>query len=472
MKTSRFFAFMAAVSLAAAFTACDKEGKPDEEKPAALSTEAKILKFDVTGVGTNGETTVEGIPFEKEKTVELSYLPDDLPALKAATKVEYQISEKATIAPDPATVKDFTVEGGVKFTVTAEDGTTTVEYTVVTKMAEFKNEVSEVWKKTFGDLGASARAYPLCGIAFTGRNFAMADGQVYDLDGNKVGKLNLEGVPTATESNFQFIDMTNDNKGVLVASVGVTAADAVPAGADDIAKTYFFAWLDGWDKAPVKILESLEFNFARYISVAGDLTKEAVFTFPTPSRGDEQMFHCRKYTNMDWANPQWTGPQSHIKSNDGCWGQMISFTDGDPQGTFFIWDSRGENQGSAFYARTGQAGENVALNGTLFTDELVEQEDHGGKNQYGNYSYGHARGFKYDGKDYVVACSSGWAAGYICIQPADPNEDYLLRSQVYSFSAPNPCSAYLYDAETGHGIILYAVQSYQVVRLDITKEIL
>ena len=117
-------------------------------------------------------------------------------------------------------------------------------------------------------------------------------------------------------------------------------------------------------------------------------------------------------------------------------------------------------------------GENVALNGTLWTDKLVEKESHGGLNQYGNYSFGHARGFKYDGKDYVVASSSGWASAYVCIQPADPNEDYLLRSQVFAVATPKSCSAYYYDSETGHGIVLFAAQDYQVVRYDIVREIL
>ncbi|MCT4637319.1 MAG: DUF5018 domain-containing protein [Bacteroidales bacterium] len=42
--------------------------------------------------------------------------------------VTYTVSDKATISPDPATVKDYSAP--VKFTVTAEDGTTSVEWTV------------------------------------------------------------------------------------------------------------------------------------------------------------------------------------------------------------------------------------------------------------------------------------------------------------------------------------------------------
>lgn len=471
MKINKLLAFMAVSSLTVGFSACDKDNSGSEE-PEKLSTEAKLLKFDVTGTGAAGDVTIAGSLFEKDKVVELPYMPDELVALAAVTKVEYEVSEKATIAPDPATIKDFTVEGGVKFTVTAEDGVTKVEYTVLAKAAEFTVKTNKVWDKTYGDLGIGAHPFKFCGIAFSGRNFVMSDCQVFDLDGKKVGKLNLEGVPTASEANFQLIDMSNDEKGVLVASVGTTAADGLPADGDAIAKTYIFAWLNGWDKAPVKIFENQQYNFTRYISVSGDLTNEAVLTFPTPTRAATQMFHCRQFKNMDWANPAWSGPTVNQPSNDGCWGQQISFTDGNPQGTFFIWDSRGTNQGSAFYARTGQAGDDVTLNGTLFTDELVAKEEHGGANQYGNFSYGHARGFKYDGKDYVVASSSGWAAAYICIQPADPNEDYLLRSTMFAAEAPCPCSAYYYDVETGHGIVLYAAQNALVARFDIVREIM
>lgn len=471
MKINRMFAFMAAAALAVGFTACQKEEEPKEE-PYVPSSEAKLLKFNVTGTGVAGDVTFEGAVFEKDKVVELSYLPDDFVALQAPKAVEFEVSEKATLSPDPAEVKDFTKDGGIKFTVTAEDGETKVEYTVLAKAAEFAVKTKAVWDKTYGDLGIAAYSFKMCGIAFSGKAFVTADCQVFDLDGKKLGKLNLEGVPTATDAKFQLVDMTNDNKGVLVASVGVTKEDGVPASADDIAKTYFFAWMNGWDKAPVKFLENLENNMARYISVAGDLTATSIFTFPTPTRGATQMFHCRQYKNGDLTAPSWSGPTVNYPSNDGCWGQMISYTDGDTAGTFFIWDSRGDNKGSAFYARTGQKGEDVVLNGTLFTDEIVEKEDHGGANQYGNYSYGHARGFKYDGKDYVVASSSGWGAGYVTIQPADPNEDYLLRSTMFAVAAPCPCSAYYYDVETGHGIVLYAAQDYQINRFDIVREIL
>ena len=237
MKTKSLFAFLAAASLAVAFSACKKEAKPEPKpEPKPLSTEAKLLQFDVTGVNENGKTiTIEGALFEKEKVVELSYLPEDLPALKAATKVDYKISEKATIAPDPATLTDFSVENGVKFTVTAEDGKTAVEYTVLAQAAKFNVKTSEVWNKTYGELGIAAHPYNACGIAFTGRNFATADGSVFDLDGKKIGKLNFTGVPTSDKANFLLIDMTNDVNGVLLATVGLTKDGDIPTKSDDIA---------------------------------------------------------------------------------------------------------------------------------------------------------------------------------------------------------------------------------------------
>lgn len=473
MKTKSLFAFLAAASLAVAFSACKKEAKPEPKpEPKPLSTEAKLLQFDVTGVNENGKTiTIEGALFEKEKVVELSYLPEDLPALKAATKVDYKISEKATIAPDPATLTDFSVENGVKFTVTAEDGKTAVEYTVLAKKAEFNVKTSEVWNKTYGELGIAAHPYNACGIAFTGRNFATADGSVFDLDGKKIGKLNFTGVPTSDQANFLLIDMTNDVNGVLLATVGLTADGGVPTKSDDIATTKFYVWLDGWDKAP-QLIRDQEHNFAQYISLAGDLRTKALLTYPAPQRGEDQMHHCILYTDKNWGNAAWKGPKTGLKSNDGCWGQQISFTEPDFGSTFFIWDSQGDNLGSAFYARKGVDGQNVPLFGTLWTDKIVEKEKHGGSNQYGNYSVGHARAFKYDGKDYVVASSAGWAASYLTIQPADPEGDYLLRSKSFEPGETRPCSAYCYDVETGHGIVLYAAQDFFVARYDIAKEIL
>ena len=474
MKTKSLFAFLAAASLAVAFSACQKEEpKPEPQpEPTPLSAEAKLLKFDVTGVNENGKTiTIEGAVFEKEKVVELSYLPEDLPALKAATKVEYKISEKATIAPDPTTLTDFSVENGVKFTVTAEDGKTAVEYTVLAKAAQFNVKVSQIWNKTYGELQIAAHPFYSSGIAFTGRNFATADGSVFDLDGKKIGKLNFTGVPTSDQDKFVLIDMTNDVNGVLLATVGLTADGGVPKRGDDIKTTKFYVWLDGWDKAP-QLIRDQEYNFAQYISLAGDLRTKALLTYPAPQRGEDQMHHCILYTDMNWEKAAWKGPKTGLKSSDGCWGQQISFTEPDFNSTFFIWDSQGNNLGSAFYARKGVDGTNVPLFGTLWTDKIVAKEEHGGSNQYGNYSVGHARAFKYDGKDYVIASSAGWASSYLTIQSSDPNEDYLLRSVSFEAEESGPCSAYYYDVETGHGIVLYSAKSYFVTRYDIVKEIM
>ena len=132
MKATKLF--LAAIAFVGVFAACNPENKPDggEETPEVeKSKECRLTAFTVTA----GDFEIEGFIDQTDKTIELSYMPNQFAALASAT-AEVKISDKATISPDPAVARDYTVEGGVEFTVTAEDGTTTSVYTVYAAAAE------------------------------------------------------------------------------------------------------------------------------------------------------------------------------------------------------------------------------------------------------------------------------------------------------------------------------------------------
>ncbi len=469
---------MLASALAFAFTSCEKEPEQNDdpnkenqepEKPVEKSKEAKLLTFSLTA----GEVTIEGTVYEEDKVVEIVYLPEQAAALTNATAVA-TYSEKATISPDPAVAADYTVAGGVKYTVTAEDGETAVEYTVEPVAATITVKCEPVWEtpKTFGDFNLTSYSYSDGSVAFSGLNIVMHDLKVFDLDGNKVGDLNTTGLP-----HTKLFSMSNDEKGVLVATIALDKDGAQTDVEDSWAKSQLWAWKNGWDKAPEMIWKADDGNVARYMSASGDLAGDYIITIISPGRGvNGAMFHCfvGKGGQPLTDSGVWHAFNTTKPSNDGNWSQHLSAASGDPNGTFFYMDSMsGDNGvGVAYYARKGIDGEDVPLFGTVFAEGLVEEEAHGGSNQFGNYTVAHARGFKYNGVEYVVAASCGWTVGYTTIVPADPEQPYLLRTQGNSAGASKPSSAYIYDpaTDTGHVIVVHA--NALVQRYDITRQIL
>ena len=461
MKSNRFFAFLAAASMFA--VACDKvddptpdqeDNKQEQEKPVEKSTACKLTALSLVG----GGQTFEGFVYEEDKVVEVAYLPGQEAALTNAT-AEVTISDKATISPDPAVAADYTVEGGVVFTVTAEDGTTKAEYTVVVKEAEINVKCQLVWQKTYGDLGVSTASFNQSNVGFAGTNIVTRHLDVLDLNGGKVGTLNVTGVNGADKAGFALACVTNDHAGHLVASVALTADGNPAPDSDSVADSYIYVWKNGWDNAPELFYNTNEGNVTLYMSAGGDLTGNGIVNVISPGRGATTMHHTF-YTTAGAESYQWAAFNTQYVSNDGNWGQMVSPASGSIEGDFVVCDSQGSNQGMMFYVRHGVAdnGNDVALTGTVLDDALAEG---GGSNQYGNYSTGHARAFTLNGTSYVVACSSGWPCTYVTIQSLNPDDEnhYLLRTQVLSTPAPAPCSAYCFDEATGKGYVLVSAQS-------------
>lgn len=472
MKFNRLFAFFAAASLVAAVASCNKEPQGDPEPDPAPEVKSDACKLTALSLVAGGET-IEGFVYEEDKVIEVAYMPDQYSALANAT-AEVTISEKATISPDPSVAADYTVDGGVVFTVTAEDGEHSAQYTVVLKAAEFNVKCQLVWQKTYGDLGVKTASFGQSNIGFSGNNIVTRHLDVLDLTGAKVGTLNVEGVVTANLEGFALACVTNDHAGHLVASVAVTADDQIAPDSDSVFKSYIYVWKNGWNSAPELFYETTEGNVTLYMSAGGDLTGDGIVNVITPGRGATTMFHTF-YTTAGAEGYQWAAFNTQYVSNDGNWGQMVSPASGSIEGDFVICDSQGDNMGMMFYVRHGveDLGADVALNGTVLDDALA---DGGGSNQYGNYSTGHARAFTLNGTAYVVACSSGWPCTYVTIQTLNPEDEnhYLLRTQVLETPAPVSCSAYCYDQATGKGYVLVSAQSESsmMVLYEIITEIL
>ena len=431
-----------------------EENKQEQETPVKKSTACKLTALSLVA----GDQTFEGLVYEEDKVVEVAYLPGQEAALANATAT-VTVSDKATVSPDPAVAADYTVEGGVVFTVTAEDGTTKAQYTVIVKEAEINVKCQLVWQKTYGDLGVNTASFNQSNIGFAGTNIVTRHLDVLDLAGAKVGTLNVTGVNGADKAGFALACVTNDHAGHLVASVALTADGNPAPDSDSVADSYIYVWKNGWDSAPELFYNTNEGNVTLYMSAGGDLTGDGIVNVISPGRGATTMFHTF-YTTAGAEGYQWAALNTQYVSNDGNWGQMVTPASGSINGDFVICDSQGSNQGYMFYVRHGyeDKGEDVALTGTVLDDALAEG---GGSNQYGNYSTGHGRAFTLNGTTYVVACSSGWPCTYVTIQSLNPEDEnhYLLRTQVLSTPAPVPCSAYCFDKATGKAYVLVSAQS-------------
>ncbi len=492
MKATKLF--LAAIAFIGAFAACKPEG--GEETPEVeKSTECRLTDFTAKA----GDFEIKGFVDQTDKTIELSYMPNQFAALASAT-AEVKISDKATISPDPAVVRDYTGDGGVEFTVTAEDGTTTSVYTVYAAAAEVSVKVEKKWSKTYGQMGLAASTSNMCGLGFVDReHFATSDFNVYDLEGNKVGTLNVEGIPGFTAHSGQLGAMSNDENGVLVA-FAIQWADTYVPGVNEDAHTQAYAWLDGWDKAPTKIY-SIDYK-CNYMSVSGDVKGDFILTFRTgaavPQMHHVLVFKGGKYWGEDGKSAaSWNGPFIQHPGNDGCWGQLLSFFSADPEDGFVCWDSLaaaeyGEtgNASSAFYVYESLSS---VLSGSAEELPLYGQvnwtiwDSEGRLYNYGNFSTGHVRAFKYNGEKCIIACSGSWPCNWITIQKAenivedDPETDevdeyeanYLLPTDRIDDAAQcYPCCAYVYDPATGTGHVVYAAQSSAVLAYDIVTTVL
>ena len=459
MKSVKFFAMFVAAAVFA-LSSCEKtpEGGEQGGNETALGTAAELESLTLV----SGDISIDG--FFTGKTVEIAYRANQYDALAEATAT-VKISDGATIEPDPATPRDYTVNGGVTFTVTSEDGNTTNEYTVTLIEAVSVITGELTWDKSVGELGLPTYSYANVGVAFSGTHIVTYDAQVFDLTGAPVGKLNLTGVEGSDAEGFQLAALTNDNNGVLVASVGLDASGAyVPSNPT---QTRFYAWMDGYDSAPTLIQSDSANNFCVYMSVAGDVKGDAVLTF-VAGRGATQMHHVWLVKNGDWENKVWSSVTTQYPGNDGNWGQALSFFDGTNDGAaatspFIVCDSRGSNEGiQVLYMENGIE---TRLMGSLEEGELAGFGD-----LYGNYSTGSAKALLIDGVPYVAVASSGWTQVYLTIQPVDPNADYIIPTVAYSGAEVFPSVGAYYDTESGNVYVAMLSPNNQIVLYTVSVQ--
>ncbi|MDR2147206.1 MAG: DUF5018 domain-containing protein [Tannerella sp.] len=321
---------------------------------AELSNEANIVvSFKVTGAsGKVFNSSIEGNAI----TLKVSPYLDAEEELSAAMPVFY-LSRGATVSPDPTVPQDFSQAGGVKYTVTAEDGKTQNTYTVTWGIsdqlpygegftyAEIGTKKSFVELGYPGEVGNTGLAsieygdllmyHAYCGdyIVLLSRAYINSNPasphcvKVVDkITLNAAGSLNLGSINI---SNLKMI--TSDYKGRCVAAV------------TDGSQSEFFYWTTPAD-APksigkISIDVAASTDGSANFQVAGDITANAWITALAP-RSPQGEHYRIKVTGGQLAS-DYSMISSGYSSSDCSGFQMISPLDDSDRPSFAIGDTEG-----------------------------------------------------------------------------------------------------------------------------------
>ena len=481
MKTRKLFALLAMSAMC--LVSCDPE-KNDEPtpKPEKKSTECKLLSI----AAVTADAEVEGTLYTEnveDLIVEFNYRGEWLDGMKAAT-LKVVPSPKATVSLEEDKVYDLIDGDEVRFTITSEDGEHTTSWRIVSRQAEATitcELVDEMLPGSFKIESASATG---ASVAFCGVDkIATINGEVYDFNANKVGDLNMEGVPAGAI----MYNMNNDVNGVVLASFAFDKDGNPTTNGDNINYGYVYAWKDGYDKAPTVVYtnanneEGNRGNSFAYMNCGGDVNGDFILCAIFGGRNATQSHHVWEFHNGDFSTSTWHHFPTDYAGNDGNWGAIISPASGNVNGTFFVGDSNGDNLGYFVYTRQGteNTGEDVALYGTA---NEVEVWGASGNHRYGNYSPGNIKGFMYNGTPYVIVASTGWQDLLVTIQSNDPNMEteeadnhYLLRTQKFTAPEVVPSAAYVYNPAgndgtgVGNVLVMGVGKGYAMVRYEIKR---
>ena len=497
--------------------------KEDPNKEEPKSTECKILSFAVEAGGLEFVGTV----YEQESAVVIEAFPDQLEWFKNVAKVTYTISEKATISPDPTTITDFSTSPTL--TVTAEDGKTAKRYIVDVEEAMFTMAIAPhdtakipIPVENIG-ISNDFVKFPGNQVTFVASNLiAVADGNVYDLDFNLKGAINREGIA----EDMYFSAMANDDNNVLIAAL-VSGGELTPA---TVTTTIYYAWLDGWDKAPVPFyIKEGQGNYGDYMNVCGDAKKRMLITAAYASGEAVHAWYFdydeglgKPQTSADkwseFAGPAGTGPGSYIFG--GSAGKSVSAYAPDKNGLMIYAVTRGMlsevdpkynehlgdgdelthwkkdgGSGPQIVLRQGQdgvgdsgkslGGEDILhLRGTAYPDAYSVLR-YGGLWGWANVaSPANIKAFTIDDNKYLAVGHCGWQKSYFTVvdvtnstesedqgaKPTENNTAYLLRTQALDSPKGAVVSvAFTPDATNGGGHIAVVYGHTDIEGSDITR---
>lgn len=344
MKTTKTIYLLLLITLTT--LSCKKDGK--------LSSEAAIVNsFSVTGLDN---TVFKGVINEDQTiTIKVSPYLDAESLLSEATSTFY-LSKGATVLPDPSIPQNFAQEDGVRYTVTAEDGSTQQDYVVSWDLSD---QLAEGEGFSYAEIG-TAKNFVELGYPGEFNNFGLEDPKQYgDMDaiaaycGDHIVLLSRAYINSDPLSAFSIraFDkntlepsgmlelgdinprdlklITSDYKGHLVGMV-------VSAGI-----TEFFYWTT-ITAAPQSIGSvntdmSPATDGAANFQVAGDVRAQAWITAVAPRSTTGEHFRIQVADGTLSANL--SRVSTGYPSNDGAGFQMISPLDDSDEPRFVVGDT-------------------------------------------------------------------------------------------------------------------------------------
>ncbi|MDR0729752.1 MAG: DUF5018 domain-containing protein [Prevotellaceae bacterium] len=329
-------------------------------KEEALNNEAEII-FSFKVKNEAGKEYNAVIGNDNTITIKISPYLDPATELAVATPSFY-ISRGATVTPDPSTPQDFTQAGGVKYTVTAEDGVTRREYTVTWGISD---KMPAGAGFSYAEIGA-AKTFPELGYPGTVGDYNIPSIEYGDLYlfhaycGNYIVLLSrsyIDVSPTSPHA-IKVVDKTTLEP---AAGVSLNLGSIAPANLKMITSDYkgrcvgavtngagteFFYWTTP-TAAPVSI-GSTTANMALYMAaddcasnfqVAGDITGNAWITAVASHNANGGHYRI-KVTDGRLATV-FSVVRTSYSSDDCNKFQMISPLDDSDEPRFIIGDVEG-----------------------------------------------------------------------------------------------------------------------------------
>ena len=474
----KYFALLAFV---AAFAACSQPELPPEDKtPEEILDGADILSFKLV----KGEESIEAAVSSFEKRVLIVYMPEQASLLLGAT-AEVTLSKGASISPDPAEPRDY--DADIAFTVTSGDGSTIKTYVVGSEEAKVVNSAVKAWSKSYKDLGIKDQIFDQgqsqigwCDVD----KFVTHEGSVFDIQGNKLGSLNVQGI----RSDWGLISLGNDDKGRFIATFGNGATDRNMVDTNNIGAIYI--WADGWDAKPTLLYEFSQGTVPEYpqyywgasdcasLSATGDYAGDLVVT--TLHFGDVAIegIPTGLHNVMLFKNGKISERRvfdSRQRFGDGNWIQMISPASGSLDGEFVIGDSNNTGVGYGVFVRKDfddLADDYPLLGGVEEIPGWDPEASYPGLYGYGNYSVGHVKAFNWFSTPAVIVTSTFWEGAFLSVFPLDTELAPIVSTEVVSnLHEVRVSSAYLFNPadQTGYILINVGFNSGEVILYKLSR---
>lgn len=325
----------------------------DEE----LNSEAKIVSsFRVVGIsGATYNSSIEG----NKITIKIA------PHINATTELDsvvpiFFLSKGATVDPDPSIPQNFTQEGGVKYTISSQDGGEHKEYIVTYGDSDLLPHGEGF---SFAEIGVSKLFHEM-GYPGEQGNYDFADSKQYgDLNsyhaycGDYIVMLSRQYVDSDPNSPYcvKVVDKTSldDASSFNLGTIAVENLKMISSDyygncvgiVTDGTQTEVFYWKNPSD-APTSV-GSIDVNLAPFadssnnFQVAGDITSNAwISAYGTPRDASIGRHYRVKITAGKLASKH-TIIETSYASNDCTGFQMISPYDDSDQPRYVVGDSKG-----------------------------------------------------------------------------------------------------------------------------------